>query len=162
MSTEQIFARLNRLGVAVTPKGFRRAAQRHESAERLAPEWSEPHVIHPEDPDDDRFVWMAAIVPRRRLVPDRVCFEQIDDRMQEGYRLLEQGRAAEASDVWRHVWEWLERKVMPARHDLAGLPSRPYPTGAACAGEHVPGGARGLPGVAAGVDPRAGTCGRHV
>jgi len=35
MSTEEIFARLNRLGVAVTPEEFRQAAQRHESAERL-------------------------------------------------------------------------------------------------------------------------------
>jgi hypothetical protein len=38
MSTAEIFARLNRLGVAVTPEAFRQAAQRHESAERLADE----------------------------------------------------------------------------------------------------------------------------
>ena len=120
MSTEQIFARLNRLGVAVTPEGFRRAAQRHESAQRLAAEWTEAHVIHPEDPDDD-FAWMAAIVLWKRLVPDRVCFEQIDDRMQEGYGLLEQGRTAEACDVWWQTWGWIKEKVTPERNTLDAL-----------------------------------------
>ena len=41
MSTDEIFARLNRLGVAVTPDEFRQTAQRHESAERLADEWGD-------------------------------------------------------------------------------------------------------------------------
>ena len=121
MSTEEILARLNRLGVAVTPEGFRRAALRHDSAERLAAEWTEGHVIHPEDPHDDDFVWMAAIVLWKRLVPDRVCFEQIDDRMQAGYHLLEQGRTAEACDAWWQTWEWLEEKVTAERNTLEAL-----------------------------------------
>jgi tetratricopeptide (TPR) repeat protein len=121
MSTEEIFARLNRLGVAVTPEEFRQAAQRHESAERLADEWRQRYPFHPEGRYDEDFIWMAAIVLWKRLVPDRISFEQIDERMQEGYDLLEAHRVAEACDVWWHVWEWLKEKMTPERNTVAAL-----------------------------------------
>jgi hypothetical protein len=42
---------------------------------------------------------MAAIVLWKRLIPDRICFEQIDERMREGYRPSEAHRTAAACDV---------------------------------------------------------------
>jgi tetratricopeptide (TPR) repeat protein len=121
MSTEEIFARLNRLGITVTPKDFQQATQRHESAERLADEWNGQYVLRPEGRYDEDFVWMAAIVLWKRLIPDRVCFEQINEQMQEGYSLSEAGRTAEACDVWWQVWEWLREKVTPERNTLEAL-----------------------------------------
>ena len=121
MSTDEIFARLNRLGVAVTPEVFRQDAQRHDSAERLADEWRERYPFRPEGRYDEDFVWMAAIVLWKRLLPDRISFEQIDDRMQEGYKLLEERRTAEACDAWWQVWEWLKDKVTPERNTLEAL-----------------------------------------
>jgi tetratricopeptide (TPR) repeat protein len=121
MSTGEIFARLNRLGVPITPEGFRQAAQGHESAERVADVWRKQYPLEPEGPYDEDFLWMAAIVLWKRLIPDRVSFEQIDDRMQEGYELLEQGRTAEACDAWWQVWEWLKEKVRPERNTLQAL-----------------------------------------
>jgi len=121
MSTAEIFARLNRLGVAVTPEAFRQAAQRHESAERLADEWYAQYVLQPEGRYDEDFVWMAAIVLWKRLIPDRICFEQIDERMREGYRLSEARRIAEACDAWWQVWEWIKEKVTPERNTLDAL-----------------------------------------
>jgi len=64
---------------------------------------------------------MAAIVLWKRLVPDRISFEQIDDLMQEGYKLLEAGQTTEACDAWWQVWEWLKDKVTPERNTLAAL-----------------------------------------
>ena len=121
MSTDEVFAKLNRLGIAVTPEEFRQAAQRHESAERLACEWRERYPFRPEGRYDEDFVWMAAIILWKRLLPDRICFEQIDDRMQKGYRLLEQGSIAEACDAWWQVWEWIKDKVTPERDTLETL-----------------------------------------
>jgi len=121
MSTEEIIARLNRLGVTITPEDFRQAAQHHESAERLADEWYEQHVLRPEGRYDEDFVWMAAIVLWKRLIPDRVCFEQIDEQMQKGYELSETYRIAEACDTWWQVWEWLREKVTPERNTLEAL-----------------------------------------
>jgi hypothetical protein len=121
MSTDEIFARLNRLGIAVTPEVFRQDAQRHDSAERLADEWCARYPFHPEGRYDEDFVWMAASVLWKRLLPDRISFEQIDERMQEGYRLLEERRTAEACDAWWQVWEWLKDKVTPERNTLKAL-----------------------------------------
>jgi tetratricopeptide (TPR) repeat protein len=121
MSTDEIFARLNRLGIAVTSDDFQRAARRHESAQRLAREWNAQYVLCPEGRYDEDFVWMATIILWKRLIPDRVCFEQIDERMQEGYELLEVGRTAEACDAWGQVWEWIKGKVTPERDTLEAL-----------------------------------------
>jgi tetratricopeptide (TPR) repeat protein len=121
MSTDEIFARLNRLGVAVTPEDFRQNAQRHDSAERLADERRERYPFHPEGRYDEDFVWMAAIVLWKRLLPDLISFEQIDERMQEGYSLLEERRTAEACDAWWQVWEWLKDKVTTERNTLEAL-----------------------------------------
>lgn len=121
MSTDEIFAKLNRLGVAVTPEMFREAAQRHDSAQRLADEWYAQYPLYPEGRYDEDFVWMAAIVLRKRLVPERISFEQIDDLMQEGYTLLAAHCTAEACDAWWQVWEWLKEKVTPERDTLGAL-----------------------------------------
>ncbi|MCK4451550.1 MAG: zinc chelation protein SecC [Anaerolineae bacterium] len=121
MSTDEIFARLNRLGVTVTPEDYQAAARRHESAQRLAEEWYAQYTLHPEGRYDEDFVWMAAIVLWKRLIPDRICFEQINERMQEGYHLLEIGRTTDACDAWWQVWEWLKDKVTPERNTLKAL-----------------------------------------
>jgi tetratricopeptide (TPR) repeat protein len=122
MSTDEIFARLNRLGISVSPEDYRTAAQRLESAQDLADEWYAQYTLRPEGPyDDDDFVWMAAIILWKRLVPDRISFEQIDERMQEGYDLLEARRTAEACDVWWQVWEWIKGKVTPERNTVQAL-----------------------------------------
>ena len=121
MTTDEIFERLNRLGVPVTPEDYRAAAQRHESAERLADEWYAQYTIRPEGRYDEDFVWMASIVLWKRLIPDRISFEQIDDLMQEGYKLLGAGHTTEACDAWWQVWEWLKDKVTPERNTLEAL-----------------------------------------
>jgi hypothetical protein len=121
MSTDEIFDRLNRLGVTVTPDDFQQAAQRHESSERLADEWYARYTLRPEGRYDDDFVWMAAFVLWKRLMPDRICLEQSNERMYEGYDLLEANRIAEACDAWWQVWEWIKEKVTPERNTLGAL-----------------------------------------
>jgi hypothetical protein len=121
MSTQDIFDRLNRLGIGVTPGAFREAAQRYESAEDLAEEWYAQYTLRPEGRYDEDFVWMAAIILWPRLVPDRICFEQINDEMQRGYKLVMEGRLAEGCDAWKQTWEWLKQKTTPERNTLDAL-----------------------------------------
>ena len=121
MSTTEILAKLNRLGIPVTEETYQQAAQRHESASRLAKEWRRQYSIHPEGRYDDDFVWMASIVLWKRLISDRICFEQIDERMQEGYDLSEGQRATEARDAWWQVWQWLMDKTTPKRNTITAL-----------------------------------------
>jgi hypothetical protein len=121
MSTDEIFSKLNRLRIRITPQRFRQDAARHDSAERMADRWTARYRLRPESPYDEDFPWMAAIVLWKRLVPDRASFEQIDERMQEGYALLEEWRTAEACDAWWQVWEWLREKVTPKRKTIEAL-----------------------------------------
>lgn len=121
MCTDEIFAKLKRLGIPITPKRFRQEVARHDSAERMANGWTARRRLRPEGPYDGDFPWMSAIVLWKRLVPDRVSFEQIDELMQEGYRLLEEQRTIEACDAWRQVWEWLKEKVTPKRKTIEAL-----------------------------------------
>jgi hypothetical protein len=121
MSTDEILAKLNRLGIPVTARDFRQAARRHESAERLSDEWRAQYPFYPEGRYDEDYVWMAAIVLWKRLIPERICFEQIDDRMQKGYDLLQEQRTIEACNAWWQVWAWLVEKVTPERDTIAAL-----------------------------------------
>jgi hypothetical protein len=121
MSTDAILSRLNQLGIAVTSRAFRQAALRQDSAERLADEWRERYILYPEWRDDEDFVWMSAIVLWKRLIPERICFEQISEHMQDGYDLLEKERTVEACDAWWQVWEWLKDKVSPERQTIEAL-----------------------------------------
>jgi hypothetical protein len=121
MSTDEILAKLNRLGIPVTARDFRQAARRHESAERLSDEWRAQYPFYPEGRYDEDYVWMATIVLWKRLIPERICFEQIDDRMQKGYDLLQEQRTIEACNAWWQVWAWLVEKVTPERNTIAAL-----------------------------------------
>lgn len=122
MSTREIFAFLRRLGIKTTKEEFVRAAQRYDSAERLSKkEWYAKYTLHPQGRYDEDFPWMAAVVLWKRLLPDRVSFEQIDDWMQEGYKLLDASRITEACDVWWQTWEWIREKVTPERNTLSAF-----------------------------------------
>jgi len=56
---------------------------------------------------------MAAVVLWERLTPDIVNMEMIDDEMQRGYDLLEEGETCKACDLWLHVWDRIKQKLTP-------------------------------------------------
>jgi tetratricopeptide (TPR) repeat protein len=119
MSTEEIFGHLKRLGIKTSRKKFLRAAKHYDSAQNLAKkEWDAKYTLQPKERYDADFPWMAAIVLWQRLLPDHICFEQIDRQMQEGYDLLMSHQIAEACDVWWQAWIWIRKKVTPERNTL--------------------------------------------
>ena len=122
MSTAEIFSRLNRLGIKTSKAQFLKATRHYESANQLSEdEWYARYTLQPEGRYDEDFPWIAAIVLWKRLVPDRICFEQINDLMQDGYDLLEENRTPEACDAWWQTWEWIKEKVTPERNTLAAF-----------------------------------------
>jgi tetratricopeptide (TPR) repeat protein len=118
MTTSEIFAYLKQIGITVTPKHFIASAKHYDSTERLAHEWTDTYTLRPQQRYDADFVWMAAFVLWKRLIRNRICFEQIDERMQEGYTLLEQDRRTEACDAWWQTWTWTKEKITPERDTL--------------------------------------------
>ena len=121
LSTEELLARLVRFGVNISAEQFVRDARRHDSAESLNDEWEKTCPILWTDTLDDDFVWMATLVLWKRLVPDHIAFEQINEEMQRGYDLLEQRKTGAACDKWWQVWQWVREKVTPARNTLGAF-----------------------------------------
>lgn len=119
LSTEELLARLARFGVNVSAEQFARAARRHDSAESLKKEWEKTCPIKWTHTLEDDFVWVAAYVLWKRLVPDHISFEQINEEMQGGYDLLEAGKTDAACDKWWQAWQWIREKVTPATNTLA-------------------------------------------
>lgn len=103
------------------PKDFKATVQRYDSAKRLSKDWFRRFNFKPEGRYDEDFVWMAAIVLWKRLAPDKVSFEQIDEHIGRGYELLGARRTTEACDVWWQVWGWVKGKATPERNTLDAL-----------------------------------------
>lgn len=112
LSTRRIIQKLRSFGVDFDKGQFRKDVRNFYSAGDLANHWKEVYPITARWFDVD-FIWMAAIVLWERLVPDVVSSEQLDDKMQKGYDLLEERRTAEACTLWLEVWEQLRERFTP-------------------------------------------------
>jgi len=49
----------------------------------------------------------------RRFAPDVVSSEQLDEMMQRGYDLKEEGRFKECCNLWLELWEHLKKRFTP-------------------------------------------------
>ncbi|MDZ7699229.1 MAG: tetratricopeptide repeat protein [Deltaproteobacteria bacterium] len=98
----------------------------------MAKSWEKEFTITASGFDVD-FIWMACTVLWKRLAPDVINSEQLDDMMQEGYTLLESegaDKAIECCNVWLQVWDHLKSRftedmkdVEDTRKVFAGLQS---------------------------------------
>jgi len=111
-STAEILAKLKKCGVPMTREEFRRQAPQFPSAEALAEDWYDKYPVNVSAGDED-FVWMAATVLWRRLTPQLVSDELLDDMMQRGYELVEGPRMEEGCRIWLEVWDHLEKRFTP-------------------------------------------------
>ena len=81
--TDKVIEKLAMCGIPFSPDEFRKdVAECHGSGDIHA-RWKGRHAITAKGWDED-FPWMAADVLWRRLVPDKVSTEAIDDLMQDG------------------------------------------------------------------------------
>jgi len=97
MSTQTILTILRSSGVQVDVSRFAELAAPYASAWEMSEEdW------RPLPSADPEFLGMAACELWRRLLPGRPSLEMLDERMQEGYDLLEEGEHQRACEVW--IW----------------------------------------------------------
>lgn len=112
LSTEQIVQKLRNFGVEFKEKQFLEDVNNFYSACELADHWWKIYPITATGYDED-FIWMAAIELWKRLAPDVISSEQLDDMMQKGYELLEEGKKTEACALWLEVWDHLKERFTP-------------------------------------------------
>ena len=109
LSTNAIIRKLRDFGVDFRRKQFLVDVKRFYSAEELADLWVSVFPISAVRFDRD-FIWMAAMVLWRRLAPDVVNSEQLDEMMQRGYDFEDERRLEECCNLWLEVWEHLKKR----------------------------------------------------
>lgn len=112
MTTESIEERLADFGAKHTRERLLKLASDRNSAWTISEVWLDDDSVKCTEKDQD-FLGLAACELWKRLVPDRPSMEMLDDWMQEGYDLVEQGRTPEACNTWWKVWGALLSRFTP-------------------------------------------------
>lgn len=115
MSTEDIIAKLKEQNVDFSVDEFKRQAVDYNSSIQLAEDHYYNQDYHAEGWDED-FIMLAIYELWKRILPEKICIERIDDEMQEGYTAREEGRSEECIERWERVWEMV-KAIVPEHID---------------------------------------------
>ncbi|KAF5415479.1 MAG: hypothetical protein C5S38_03935 [Candidatus Methanophagaceae archaeon] len=125
LSTNAIIRKLRDFGVDFDRKQFLVDVKRFYSADELADHWVGVYPITAVRFDRD-FIWMAAIVLWRRLAPDVVNSEQLDEMMQRGYDLKEERKLEECCNLWLEVWGHLKKRITSDMNSIKDVDIRVF------------------------------------
>ena len=109
LTTKEIISKLRAFGVKFDEEQFQKDVKSFYSACELADHWEKKFTITVVRFDAD-FIWMACIVLWKRLAPDVINSEQLDELMQEGYDLLEadaKDKTVQCCQLWLEAWDRL-------------------------------------------------------
>jgi len=112
LKTEEIVARLLKLGIDGSQQSYLALTTNRTSAWDLSAVWRNNARTSLSQFDDD-FVGLAACELWKRYCADRPSIEMLDDWMQEGYRFMMDGYGPQACDRWSEVWSTIRSRVQP-------------------------------------------------
>ncbi len=112
MSTEEIIDKLISMNVEFDKTHFKEQTQSYISATRLADDCYYTQAFDAEGPDED-FIWFAILELWKRLNPEQINIEMIDDAMQDGYELIGEGNCIEGVKEWEAAWGMIRAIVPP-------------------------------------------------
>ena len=125
LSTNAIIRKLRDFGVDFRRKQFLVDVKRFYSAVELADHWMGVYPSSAVRFDRD-FIWMAAIVLWRRLAPDVVNSELLDEMMQRGYDLKEERKLEECCNLWLEVWGHLKKRITSDMNSIKDVDIRVF------------------------------------
>ena len=103
LSTEDIMLQLAKLGINAEKRLFILYAEGEHSAWNIGKRWVSDSECCITDQDED-FVSVAACELWKRYLPERPSIEMVDDWVNEGYALDDDGKQVEAYECWQRVW----------------------------------------------------------
>lgn len=121
METREVIERLARLGIDGSATAFRPLTSGRTSAWTIGSDWL--RQIPPNRENDD-FVCLAACELWKRHCPDMPSLEMLDDWVAEGYDLAEDGKQAEAVNVWFRVWDVVRPRLTPSMSTFDAVEDR--------------------------------------
>lgn len=109
LSTEEILARFQRIGIRLDKENFLGMARGKTWAWRLSDAWRTSGMRS----EDDDFIGLATCELWKRWIPETPSVEMLDDWMQEGYRLLSERKTEAACDIWQKTWDVIRSRMTP-------------------------------------------------
>ncbi len=104
LSDGALLGKLASLGLGMDRDEFRRRTGSYLSAQEMAEAiYDDPGQPLREEEKD--WVWIAFACLWERWSPERLSFEMIDDRMQEGYKAQARRDEQAACRLWRETWQ---------------------------------------------------------
>jgi len=109
LATDDIVARLQKLGIVTSKNTYCRLASGRTSAWSISEVWiGDLRGLQTNDLD---FIGQAACELWRRYCPELVSIEMVDDWMQDAYDIQYQD-APRACDIWQKVWDYFKTNVI--------------------------------------------------
>ncbi|MCG7850304.1 MAG: SEC-C domain-containing protein [ANME-2 cluster archaeon] len=115
MSTKEIIDKLHSLNIKFSVDDFKRQAGNYISSIQLAKDYYFTQDHHAKGWDED-FILLAIYELWKRIIPDQVNIEMIDDEMQEGYDALKSDKLNECIEKWSRAWKTIVT-IVPAYID---------------------------------------------
>ncbi|WP_245976755.1 SEC-C domain-containing protein [Oceanobacillus arenosus] len=110
METEAILELLQEFGIPVDKDYFISEIENFSSAEELVQLWIENYQLDIRNHLSD-FTLLAIKVLAKRLTPEHLLLEYLDDWMNEGYEFAEVNDHIHASLLWWKVWKHLPKWI---------------------------------------------------
>jgi tetratricopeptide (TPR) repeat protein len=105
--TPEIIAQLHQFGVPFDNTQFCQETEQYYSASKLAEQWYRRYPLQAQGFDLD-FIWMACRILWDRLVPQKMCTEQLDDMIEQGFHALDTKGEEAACALWKNVWKQIK------------------------------------------------------
>lgn len=102
--TGELIQLLLKQGIKFTKEMFLEDLQQFFMVEDLVDYWYEKYGLEENNGMHD-FIWVATAELWKRLAPDVINFEQLDNMMQKGYELSDKQERFKACDLWLEIWE---------------------------------------------------------
>jgi hypothetical protein len=122
-TNEEIFQKLWDYGITITKDQFLESVHKNYSLNQLVKNWKRTFNITPEAIDTD-FVWISAEILWKRLAPEVINLEHLEDLIMEGYDLSGKMNHEKACITWQEVWgyiknmDWNEIRINPDIDDF--------------------------------------------
>ena len=104
MSTEEIIDKLHSININFSVNVFKRQTRNSISSIQLAKKDYLTQDHHAKGLDED-FILLAIYELWKRITPDQVNIEMIDDAMQEGYSARQNDETDECIEKWLRAWK---------------------------------------------------------
>jgi hypothetical protein len=102
---EELLSKLSSFDVSIDHSSLEQLCDRALSAQEISMPFLEHRVFKTElEEQKSDWIWICLLELWKRWFPDKPCFELLDDKIQDGYELLQSSQEKDACNLWLDAW----------------------------------------------------------